>query len=106
MAEQLIQEADQGAVIRLAVGDTLAVELAEAPTSGARWRIHAKPGGFRLVADRFEASSATPGSGGMRRLEFLAEAADEGELDLGALAHPNGEAIPDRTLSVRVQIRS
>jgi inhibitor of cysteine peptidase len=72
---------DDGSTVELVVGDELAVELPETPTSGFRWATLELPPALRLTDDRFEApGSALPGAPGTRRLDFQAISVGGGKL--------------------------
>jgi len=72
MAEITVLKSHSGSTFRLRLGDTLAIQLEEKPTTGFRWAILAKPGGVvTLAEERFvPASGAALGGGGTHTFKF------------------------------------
>lgn len=75
-----------GKTIRLSVGDSVKLALAENPTTGYKWEILAKPEPeFAIVGDAYVANPANNpiGGGGTHDWEFRAEKKGTGTLRLG-----------------------
>jgi len=60
---------DNGRSIPVALGELVALQLPENPTTGYRWAVETA-GSLTLVADSFAAGNARPGVGGVRRFEW------------------------------------
>lgn len=71
MAEIFVNETQNGASLRVGVGDILVIDLRENPTTGYRWLID-EATGVTPVGDEFSAISLAPGAGGKRKLSFIA----------------------------------
>lgn len=68
-----LTEADAGRTVRIRLGDHIQLRLAENPTTGYRWTADA-PAGLRLVQDTNLPVACAPGAGGLRLLDYVAEA--------------------------------
>jgi inhibitor of cysteine peptidase len=62
--------ADSGTSRRLAVGDQVAVDLAENPTTGYRWHAAIDPDALRPRTDEFTSDGPATGAPGHRRMSF------------------------------------
>ena len=77
MADLTLTAADTGRSHVVSLGATIAVELAENPTTGYQWQIEEAGPGVTLVAEMFDLDSPPRfGSGGTKR--FVFEAAEVG----------------------------
>jgi inhibitor of cysteine peptidase len=81
MTRRTITAADNGGVVEVAVGEQIAIELAENPTTGYRWQLDGDPG---VVVDASEHVVGTGGIGGGGVRRFVLHADRPG--DLGARA--------------------
>ena len=69
--------------VTVAAGDTLAVTLAENPTTGFRWTLDRLTGPMTLISSTFEAPAAPkPGAGGRRTFVLRADAQGVAEVRL------------------------
>jgi len=100
---QTIGLADSGKRLRIAVGETFALELPETPTSGFRWRLDAVPSPITLATDDF-AASAEPGAGGTHRWTFRAVAAGEATLSLALAARTPRATADTRRFAAVVEV--
>ncbi len=88
--------------IRMNLGETLDVVLAETRTTGYRWKV-ASDGApvCRLERDRFEAPPATPGAPGRHTWTFTAVQVGAATIEL-AYARPFASADAARRFTLRV----
>jgi len=100
-----VDETANGTEIRMKVGETLDVVLAETRTTGYRWNV-ASDGApvCRLGHDRFEAPSAVPGAPGRHTWTFTAVQVGAATIELAyARSFAGGEAARRFTLRVVAQ---
>ena len=76
----ILTAARSGTRHALAVGDEIAVELDENPTTGYRWQVAVDTDALRVVDDGFTPASAAAGASGVRR--FTVTALREGAPEL------------------------
>jgi len=97
-----VDETANGNEIRMKVGETLEVVLAETRTAGYRWNV-ASDGApvCRLERDRLEAPSATPGAPARHTWTFTAAQAGAAAIEL-AYARSFGSAEAARRFTLRV----
>jgi inhibitor of cysteine peptidase len=94
MTEIELTAADHGATRTATTGDTIAVRLAESPTSGYRWSVERLDGAVLAPAgDEFDADAdGRLGGGGRRTLRFTVVGTGRGELALRRSRSWEGEA--------------
>ena len=91
----IVREADNGAAVRLALGQAVTVILDERPTTGFRWRIVSTPACCEVRLDDFEAQAgAPPGAPGQHtwRLEATRSGSGPFEVRLEPIPGRGGEA--------------
>lgn len=99
----MVTEADDGAKVRLAPGESLVVVLPEHPTTGYRWRVEAKPEGCRISRDAFEApTAATPGAPGRHTWQLEATEGCSGVFRLQQQPSPGRGGEPGRSFAVNL----
>jgi predicted secreted protein len=75
-----LSQADSGSRRTVTVGDRVAIELAENPTTGYRWQVDVDAAKARVVDDEFRSDSDAMGAPGRRLLTF--DVLQAGEIDL------------------------
>jgi predicted secreted protein len=100
-----VDESASGSELRLRAGERLEVVLAEAPTTGYRWRLVSEGApACRRDSDRFEAPpSATPGAPGRHTFTFGGVQPGAGEIEL-TCARTFGGGEPARRFTVRAVV--
>lgn len=98
-----LNEPASGAVVHLAVGDTLEVGLRQIGGTGYLWHLDALPGFLRLDADDlWGPGTSVAGAAGQRRFVLTALAEGDGTVEL-RLARPWEDEVEDRrTVEVSV----
>jgi inhibitor of cysteine peptidase len=73
LADLTLTSAENGQVVPVTIGDTIAVELAENPTTGYQWQIERTGSGVAMVSETFDLQKPPRiGSGGTKRFVFRA----------------------------------
>jgi inhibitor of cysteine peptidase len=105
MAEIVAGEGHNGGAISAKVGDHIAIQLPENPTTGFQWHAErADLGVLKLQSDEFaQAASGAVGSGGLRTLRYLASGAGETSITL-QLARPWEANAPRSQFKIQVAV--
>jgi inhibitor of cysteine peptidase len=106
MSDMTLTNADNGKTLTLKPGQTLALRLAENPTTGYRWSIPALNSQvLQLIGDRFDPSgSSAIGSGGQRILTFQAQQPGQISLSLKNRREWEDEASAGESFTVTIQV--
>ena len=108
MSETILSEAAHGSTMRLAVGDTLSLRLAENPSTGYRWQL-TLGAGLEAAGDDYApglpAAAGGVGAGGERR--FGIRATQAGDSTVSALLRRGWDAdtARGRRFDLAVQVR-
>lgn len=98
-------ETANGSEVRLTVGETFELVLAETRTTGHRWKVELDgTPTCRLEHDRFEAPRTTPGAPGRHTWTFTAVQAGVATIEL-AYARSFGSAEAGRRFRLRVLVQ-
>ena len=92
--------------ITLAIGEVVAISLAENRTTGFGWELRVNPEpACLLVKSWFEPAKGAPGKGGTHRWQFQAVRPGTGEIKLEYRRHWEQETPPGQTFKLTVHVR-
>jgi len=101
-----INESYDGQEVGLAVGEVLAITLAENQTTGFRWAMKIKPeSSCMFVKDNFEGMARPPGKGGSHRWYFRAVHPGTEVIELEYRRPWEKSSQPARTFTLNVRVR-
>jgi inhibitor of cysteine peptidase len=72
MTQRVLTKVDDGGVVAVAVGERIAIELPENPTTGYRWQLEGDAG-IVVVSGVHTPASGGVGGGGVRRFVLYAD---------------------------------